>query len=457
MSSLLNRIKVRIKATENPFIIAIAKHSPKYLGASVFSGVVALVMTKYYTHVFDPAVYGTLALYTTLFQYMQNFIGFSVDTSAQRVYFDYEGEERREFLGTTLLFITASAVFWIVVSAAFAPLAVRFMGGSIWMYATTVALTTVYMFTNFFIRMAYNEHRSTLIARRGVLQTVMNHVASVFLIAVAKLGILGYQLGSVFSYLVTGLAYRRNLAAEGQLKVKWKFRTDIMKRLGHFAVPAFFTTVIGASLSYLDRVFLQAFHGATQVGIYSLGATIGAGMSLVIEAVALAVFPSLMRELDADYDVNINKLKRFDLWFWLGLLGTATVIYLARYPIVVLLSNKSYALAAEILPIVVLTLVLGGMYKVVSGVLSYHGIVRFYPALTVVSFGTTAILDWLLIPRYNELGAALATFLGFLVYSFVIHFIARKYYFKVSRMIAVYGTILVMGLFMFWRALPAFR
>ena len=77
----VERLKDRIRATENPFLISILKHSPKYLGASVFSGVVALVMTKYYTHVFDPATYGVLALYITLFTYMQNVIGYPIITA----------------------------------------------------------------------------------------------------------------------------------------------------------------------------------------------------------------------------------------------------------------------------------------------------------------------------------------------------------------------------------------
>lgn len=449
MSGAIERLKDRIRAMGNPFVISILKHSPKYLGASAFSGVVALVMTKYYTHVFDPATYGVLALYITLFTYMQNLIAFSVDSSSQRVYFDYTGQERRPFLGTTLIFMAASSLFWVVVTLAIGPLLVGFMGGDLRVLWATLALSIVYMFANFLIRIAYSEHRSSLVARQGVLQTAMNHAASVFFIAVGKLGILGYQLGSLLSYGVTGLLYRKELKSEGFLNVEWTFRKDIMRRLLYFSVPAFFTAAIATSLSYLDRVFLQYFHGAGEVGIYSLGYTLGQGMSLGIEAVSLAIFPSLMRELDDDYDVAIHKLKRFDLYFWAGLLAVAVGISVLRYPIIQLFSNNRYAASANVLPIIAMTFVLGGFYKIASQLLSYHNIVRFYPALTVFAFGVNAALNWLLIPRFHELGAAYATFIGVLLYSSAIHLIARKCYFKASRVLAVYGTIYIVVTVMF--------
>lgn len=444
MRAAVSRLKDRIRATENPFIISSLKHSPKYLGASLFSGFVALVMTKYYTAVFAPAAYGVMALYIALFQYMQNFIAFSVDAAAQRVYFDYEGAERPVFLGTALTFMTGSAVFWVLVAAALAPLVIRFAGGNGWLFAVTIALTIVYMYTNFLVRIAYNEHRSGLVARQGVLQTVLNHSTSVFFIAVTQLGVLGYQLGSAVSYAITGLLYRFNLHRAGLLEVRPAFRKDIMRRLFHFSVPAFFTAVVACSLTYVDRVFLQYFHGSAEVGIYSVGYTLGQGMALAIEAVSLAVFPSLMRELESDYEVNIGKLRHFDLWFCAGVLTLAGAIFLARYPIIALFSNARYALAAEVLPFVVMTFVLGGFYKTVSGVLSYHSIVRFYPALTVFSFTVTALLDYLLVPRFHEIGAAYATFVGVFVYSLVIQLIGSRYFHRRSYVLMSYGAILVL-------------
>lgn len=443
MASMLDRVKARIKATENPFVVSIAKHSPKYLGAAAFSGIVGLVMTKYYTHAFSPADYGVLALYISLFQYMQNFMAFSFDTSAQRVYFDYDREEQPEMLGTALLFMAGCSAIWCVVSVFAEPYVVNFMGGSAAIFWCTVALTIVYMFTNFLIRLAYNEHRSTLVARQGVLQTVLNHSFSVFFIAVAKLGVLGYQLGSFVSYGITGLFYRQSLARGDDLRVRWKFRTDILKRLGYFALPAFLTSAISISLSYLDRIFLQYFHGATAVGIYALGYTLGQGLSLAIDAVSNSIFPSLMRELESNYEQNIHKLKRFDIFFCGGLLLVGIAVYVLRYPIVALFSNANYRNSAEVLPIIVFTFVLGGWYKTVSGVLSYHSIVRFYPALTVVSFASTAALNWLLIPRYYGVGAAYAMFIGVFIYSSSIHVIARKYYFRLSRVVIAYTGVFV--------------
>lgn len=449
MKQRLERFIHRLRTTENPFIRATLKHSPMYLGASLFSGIAGLAMTKYYTHVFTPAEYGVMSLYIVMFQYVRNIIAFGVDGAAQRPYFDFAQERRGEFIGTMIAFIAISSAGWLVVSAFVADFAIGFLGGGRLVFAVTMLLSVVYAYWNFFSRLAYNEHLSGVVAKQGFLQTFLNHATSAGFIGIANLGVLGYQLGSLVSYTTSALLYARNLARHGIFEIRLALRRDIVRRVLYFGIPGFFTVLVTTTFSYVDRVLLKHYYSVDMVGVYSLGYTIGMGLSLVVEAVAQAMYPTIMRGLDDDYEANIRRLRRFDFLYACGLMAVGVGILLLRAQIVALFSNDSFAGAAAVLPFVTFAYVMGGMYKNASVVLSYHDVVKFHPYLSAVAWGTGAALNFVLVPRYGGVGAAFSAFIAAYIYSFVVHLYASKYLHPRSRVLVSFAVILVGAVLLF--------
>jgi len=269
------------------------------------------------------------------------------------------------------------------------------------------------------------------------------------LIAQFNLGILGRQMGQVIAFFLNLVFYRKGLRKSGYLEVVPAFRVDMLRRVLHFAVPAFSTTVIAASLSYLDRIFLNYYHGAAEVGIFSLGYSIAQSIGLLADAVSMALLPSLMVELAKEYQANIRKLKHFDILFCSSLALIGVLIFLSRDLIIHLLSNKNYLHSAEVLPFIVFAFVMGGFYKTVSTVLSFHSIVWFYPLLSIVAFASSAVLNYSLIPTYHEVGAAYSNFVGLFLYSLIIHVIGSRYFYRLSRILIVYAVIFLLVTYMF--------
>lgn len=443
MQKIILYFSNKLNKIDNPFLITIFRHSPKYFSASFISALVGMLMTKYYTFVFSPIEFGILSLYLMLFNYLQNFIALSVDSSYQRVYFDYKGKERAQLLGTVLIFMTVSA-FSVSVIAFFAKnIVVRNFGGTSLMYYSTIILTIIFMYFNFLNRISYNEQSSNLIFQQGLLQTFLNHFGSFILIVYARLGILGRQLGQLIAYTINVIFYAKNLKRAGLLESELIFRTDMFRRLWFFAFPAFSTTVLAASFSYLDRIFLNYYHGAKEVGIYSLGFTIGQGISIIVEAVSMAIFPSLMVQLEQDYKNNIKKLKHFDILFCCILVLIGIVVFFLRDVIIQILSNRNYENSAQVLPFIVFGFVIGGFYKTVSSVLSFHSVVWFYPVLSIVSFASAAAVNYFLIPNYGEVGAAYAYFVGIFIYSLILHIIGSRYFYRLYKVILVYSVFFV--------------
>ncbi|EIW16022.1 MULTISPECIES: oligosaccharide flippase family protein [Pelosinus] len=433
----------KLKTTNNPFIISILKHAPKYLGSSLITAVVGVLMNKYYTYVFNPAEFGILALYLALGQYIQKLLVFTMDSSSQRVYFEYRGIERSVFLGTILIFMICSTLLWCGIAFILQDMIVSYLGGDPILYWITFGLSITTVYVNFINRISYNENLSGIVFRQGIVQSVVNHFGSYILISFAQMGMVGRQTGQLIACVINTYFYTIHLLKRDCLNIVWTFRVDIFKRLRYFAQPSFLNAIMVATFSYVDRVFLQYFHGSQEVGIYALGFIIGQGVSLIVEAVSMSLFPSIIRELEQDYKTNIRRLKKVDVLFCSSLLILSILIFSFRDSIVLLLSNKGYQAASNVLPFIVAAYVMGGFYKTASNVLSFHSAVWIFPILSSISFGVTALLNYLLIPLYHGIGAAYAFFIGVFFYSFFIQIFASKYLYKKIWIILVYISIFV--------------
>ena len=97
-------------------------------------------------------------------------------------------EERKEYFGTVLIFLTGSALFWVIILLFLKNAVVGYFGGTGIMYITTIILTVLAMYVNFLSRIGYNEHLSTLVFRQSMVQTIFNHGGSFVCIAFFKNG-----------------------------------------------------------------------------------------------------------------------------------------------------------------------------------------------------------------------------------------------------------------------------
>lgn len=450
MINILLNYKKKIVLSSNPFIKTVFSHAPKYFISSFISALIGLMMTKFYTHVFDPKEFGILSLYATFVSYFGNFIAFSIDSASQRCYFDYNNKkERPEFLGTMIIAMTLSAFFWCIVFVMLRRPIVNYLGGTEALYFFSIFLVVTSMYLNFTNRISYNEQLSNLVFQQGMLQTFINHFTSFIFIYFYKIGILARQYGQNLATAINLFFYTKELRKRDLLKIKYKFRFDMLKRVLHFSMPAFFTTVITTSFSYLDRIFLNAYHGAAQVGIYSLGYSLGQSISMVFEAVSMAIFPTIMNELKKNPEVNIKKLKKFDMAFCGILILIGFITFIFKDLIIVIVSNEKYKGSGNVIPFVMFSFIMGGMYKTPSSILSFYNIVWFYPIISALSFAINALFNFLLIPKYSELGAAYATFLGTFFYSIFIQLFASKYLYSKKYICLVYSTIFIFITLMF--------
>jgi len=410
------------------FFKVILTHAPKYITGGAVSALLGLLMTKYYTAVFTPAEYGILAMYLVMFNYIKTFVSLNMDSGATRFYFDYRETKRDEYLSTIFWLITFIALCFVVLGISFSDFISNWIAPNTKnIYYITLFAGIGAVYVSLLTRVMYNEHKSSYVLKFTLLQTFANHGLSFIFISFFNLGIFGRMLGQGSSYFINIYSLLKTFLKEDLFKLKFIFNKLMAKETFLLSLPGAITTIQSTIFVYLDRVFIKYYQGDTQVGIYTLGFMLGQGLSIVYEAVSQAILPKVYNDMNKDYDKALKELEYFSYRYYIILVIITIVISLLSPLIVSIFSNENYSSAANVMPFVMAGFMMGGFYKIPSLVLGYHKIIWFYPFLSAFSFGTNALLNWLLIPNYGIIGAGFASFIGLFLYSVVLQILSFKF------------------------------
>ncbi len=424
----------------------IIKHAPKYLTGSAIASGTALLMTKYYTWVFDPAEFGILALYLVMFKYVTSLASLNLDSGSTRFYFDYRETRRDEYLSTMFWFITFVSISVLVLGLLFmAPISNWIAPNSEIVYVVTLITGIGAVYVSFLTRVLYNEHKSTSVLKHTIFQTFINHASSVLFISVFHLGIFGRMSGQGLGYFLNIFTLLREFSKENLFKIKMTFNKAMAKETFMLTLPGMISMLLGVAFIYVDRFFLKYYIGDSAVGIYTLGYLLGQGLSIVYDAISQAMLPKVFNDMNENYEKARGELEHFSYRYYIGLVIITIIISLFSPQIVYIFSNDSYSEAANVMPFIMAGFMMGGFYKIPSMVLGYHKVVWFYPFLAVFAFGINALLNWWLIPIYGMIGSAYASFFGFAINSFIISFMSMKYLSKISNVftLCIYFIIFV--------------
>lgn len=407
----------------------ILKHAPKYLTASVIASGTTLLMTKYYTAVFSPAQFGILALYLIMLKYISTIVSLNMDSSSVRFYFDYRKTKRDEYLSTIFWFITAIAIFTLIMGLLFMNFISNWIApNSQMIYIVTLLTGICSVYVSFFIRVLYNEHKSSSVLKHTIFQTFINHASSLLFISIFHLGILGRMSGQGLGYFLNISTLMKEFHKENLFKLRFKFNKAMASETFMLSLPSIIAALQTVVFVYLDRIFIKHYIGDSAVGVYTLGYLLGQGLSIVYEAISQAILPKVFNDMSENYEKARNELEYFSYRYYIGL-GTITIVISAFSPeIVSTFSNTNYSMAASVIPFVMAGFMIGGFYKIPALALAFYKVVWFYPFLAFFSFGINALLNWWLIPIYGIVGAALASFIGLFLYSIIMQILSFKYF-----------------------------
>lgn len=262
-------------------------------------------------------------------------------------------------------------------------------------------------------------NRTKAFALQGIANTVLTILLNVLFLVVFDMGILGYVLSVAVSDLLITVAIFFSCKLYREISFNFKNKSLITSML-RFSIPYIITTLMWMITSTSDRFIVAAFCGTSENGLYAAAYKIPTLISLAggvfIEAWQFSSVNDAKKEERAAFFGDVYKN-----YIGIMFMGGSAIVALSKL-LTSLLLNESYYSSWKYVPVLTLAMIF-------SAFSAFMGSVYFLEKKSLRSFLTAGvgaltniILNFVLIPHFGAMGAAVAT-----VVSYVIAFAIRAF------------------------------
>lgn len=390
----------------------LAKNSALYLIPNLLVRGLAFLLTPVYARFMTPADFGVLGVCTTVSTLTALIVSFSMPSVIARLHFDMESDEsRRRFYGTILIFMLTCApaivgavhllgaleVFQIVRQVPFSPhLALAMWTGYLTLLITVpgVLLTA--------------REEAGKVAAYNVFSAAMQIGLTLALVVWLRQGALGAVRAQFFAAAVSAVV---------GLALYWPHMTPsfdgaLLKRALLLGLPMVLHVSSNWILNLADRMILERYAPASDVGLYTLAYLFTMAALLVLNSIGDAFGPIALRLMKADpSSATVPLLGSMTLGLdCFACLGAAVL----GEDAVRLFFPAAYAGAVPMIAWVVAGAAMQGVYHVWSQGSWYKMNTRGIAAATTIAAVTNLALNFALVPRYGAMAAAVLTFVTYL-------------------------------------------
>ena len=446
----------------------------------VFSKVFTLIYRIVSARLLLPESYGMLSLAIAVYEICVILVHIGIPTGVNRYVSMYRGRgDERRIKGTItsalkitipLSIFTATVVFFLsdfIASVFFHNPAVSPV---IKLIVVAIPFQTLLINSRSII-MAFKEIKYRVYSE-NILQGIIK-VALIILLALIGIDVLGATLAFVLSIMVSGIICFYFV----EFKIFPIIRSNIKpihnySELFRYSWPLAMSGVVGLIARYVDTFMLGYFMAESEVGIYNAAMIIATSLVLFINSLGGILFPVLSELYGrGEKDVMVDTYKASAKWGFSATLPMFMLMVLFPTPIVRLIYGSSYTTAAT--PLSILAFGFFSSALVGGSTLLLQSIGKTKPVFGILAFAAVSnvILNYILIPKYGVVGAAIATCTTLTAKSFMslisayhytkMHPYKRSYYKSILASLFSVGTVYVVIKYIFatvplWVLLPAF-
>jgi O-antigen/teichoic acid export membrane protein len=390
----------------------LARHSAVYGVGGLVSRILAIILLPLYTKYLPPDAYGRVEIVTAAIAVVSIVLQMGISTAFFRFYFDNKEPARRlVVVRTSFWFTMGTATLGLVLGVIFAaPLAhllqlgddtalVRAGAVGLWAQTNYQQLTALFRV----------EERSIAYAIASVANVLITITAMILFVAVFQWGAIGLVVGNFVGtlcvYLVL-LAYRHE-------QLGFQFDRPLLRAMQKFGIPLVPSALALWVITFVDRLFVAHYKGQGEVGVYSAAIKVASVVTFVIIAFRTA-WPAFAYSIEDDrearrtYAFVLTYLLAFASWLSLGLGALAP--WLVR-----LLTNPGYQRAQEAVGLLAFAFTIYAGYTVLAIGSGRARRTQLNWVVTGVGAGVNIGVNFLLIPRWGMVGAAISTLVAYVV------------------------------------------
>lgn len=390
------------------------------LGAGTFtSKVLVFLLMPLYTALLSTEQFGTADILTQTANLLIPLACLGISDGLFRFTLEADREERKGIFSSALLVMLVG----MLPLAALIQLLhlIDFFDGYVWLVFLYICMANLHALCANYIRAC---DKTKIFALQGIANTVLTILLNVLFLAVFDMGVTGYVLSVAVSDGVTTiiLFFVCRLYKDVNLKLtKKKLVGDMLK----FSIPYIPTTLMWMITSACDRFIVTAYSGTAENGLYAAAYKLPTLISLAggvfIEAWQFSSVNDAKPEERSKFFANVYKN-----YVAIMFMGASLVIAFSKV-LTVLLLDDSYYVSWKYVPVLVIAMVFSALSAFMGSVYFIEKRSMRSMMTAAVGAATNIVLNFLFIPTYGAMGAAVATVISYIAVYAIRAYDTEKY------------------------------
>jgi O-antigen/teichoic acid export membrane protein len=385
-------------------------------------------MTPLYTNALTIQQYGAMELLNIFMDTLVPILSLGFGPALLKFYVHdcRTQEQKQRLVGTSLwLLIPPAGIVGLVLWRHSAGIAQLLLGTR--EHALVVRLIGLAVAPQLFLIAGYSLLRAKDSSIKYTLLSLFQLVAAlglnVLFLTVLGWGVAGVVASTLISLLLPSAVIVPELAREG----RFSFSGERAKQLLAFGLPLIPTTIAQLTIDLSDRYFLRYYATLEEVGLYSLGYKLGALVHFLVVAPFQLAWPTFFLSIVHRDDAQAVYARVLTYFSLIGAFFALAIAMLSR-DVLRIISPPSFWASQKVVPVIACSYLFLGVYYWANMGLMAKDKTKLFPLLIGIPAIVNIGLNFLLIPAYGMMGAALATFVSLVTAAGLTLSTARRFY-----------------------------
>ena len=384
-------------------------------------------MVPVYTFYLSPHDYGVLSLLLQFNYIVAIFVGLGLEQSIMKFYHDAKGHlELSRTMSTIILSMTMLSSIVLLVLGYYAEYFSNLIfetGEFAFHIQLTLAAVFCQTINELFMNVFKAEQRSKVYCIVQLFTLFASLSLNILLIVYYGLGVKGILISTLAVHSVSTLLF----LLYGVKKYSVSYHLPTLRKILSYGMP-----LIGAGVGMLvlhtsDQFMLAKLDSITNTGIYSLAARFGVLCNILVASPFQMAWLPRQFQL-ANKSGNGQLFSNMATYLVLAMLFFSLILSLIITDLLKFMVADSFVDAATTVPLLLLSYVFYSLYVHFQFAFLYKKRTKLLSFVTVAIAGLNILLNYLLIPKYSYLGAALATVISNLALGLSTYSISIQYY-----------------------------
>lgn len=385
------------KLLTNTGLLTIGNFSSRILG---------LFLIPFYTTVLSTADYGVADIITTTTALIFPFATVAVSEAIMRFSLD-KGSDKSSIYTIGLSIVTIGILLLV---CAWPIILKTPLGEYIYYFYLYFIFYCLHTITSYFVK---GLEKTTIFSLSGVLSTVVTICSNIIFLLVLKVGVRGYLISMILSHAVTLFFLVVIAKLYRYVKAPWRVELSLLKGMLKYSIPIIPNSISWWVANSSDKYVLTAYNGLTAVGLYSVAHKIPTMfitfMQLFISAWQLSAVEDFGSEKSKCFFSDI-----YNKFFCLNIF-IASFLIITSKPIACVLFSNDFFVAYKFAPFLILSSVFDALASFMGSIYISAKKSKMLAISTVAGASINIVLNFLLIPQFSIMGAAIATAFSYFI------------------------------------------